>query len=252
MAEFSTQRSGDRLSGWSEAVAELRPSDRAPGLLVGPDVRIADDVTIGPNVVIYAGVTLSQGSQIQDHATIGKPSLRGPGASSIEATRIGENVVVGSGAVIYSGAILEDGAFVGDVAVVRDRAVLGAGSLLAGRSSMGVGCRIGDRVAIQAYSAIPQFSVVEDDVFIGPYVVAANDNTMSRHAPSALPEVRLRRACRIAGNVQINPGIEIGEEAFVAACSLVTRDVAPRAKMLGIPARQIGEVTDEELLENWR
>lgn len=251
MAGFSPAVSA-RVNGWSAATAELRADERAPGLLVGPGVEIADDAVIGANVVIYGEVAVGSGAQVQENAVLGKPSLRGPGARTTEPTHIGERAVVGSGAIVYAGARLDHDAFVGDVAVVRDRVVLGAGSLLAGRSSLGVGCRIGANVSIQVYSGIPQFSEVEDDVFIGPYVVGANDNTMSRHQAGDLPTIRLRRACRIAGNVQINPGIEIGEEAFVAAASLVTRDVPPRAKMMGVPARRFGDVTDADLLENWR
>jgi acetyltransferase-like isoleucine patch superfamily enzyme len=48
------------------------------------------------------------------------------------------------------------------------------------------------------------------------------------------------------------PGVEIGEEAFVAAGAVVTKDVPARAFMVGVPARQVREVRDEELLENWR
>lgn len=239
------------MSGWGAAVTDLRPDDRAPGLLVGPDVTIADDVVLGAHVVIYGGVTIGAGAQIQEHTTIGKPSLRGPGASEIEPTSIGERAVVGTGAIIYAGARMASRSFVGDGAVMRDRSVLGEGSLLAGRASLGVGCEIGAGVSIQVYSSISQFAVVEDDVFIGPYATAVNDNSLAR-SEGELPRVRLRRACRIAGNVQINPGIEVGEEAFIAAASLVTRDVPRRAKMLGTPARQVGEVSDAELLERWR
>ena len=48
------------------------------------------------------------------------------------------------------------------------------------------------------------------------------------------------------------PGVEVGEEAFVAAGAVVTQDVPARAFMVGVPARQVREVRDEELLENWR
>jgi acetyltransferase-like isoleucine patch superfamily enzyme len=46
--------------------------------------------------------------------------------------------------------------------------------------------------------------------------------------------------------------VEIGEEAFVAAGAVVTKDVPLRACMVDVPARQVREVRDDELLERWR
>ena len=46
------------------------------------------------------------------------------------------------------------------------------------------------------------------------------------------------------------PAVEIGEEAFVAASSIVTRDVPPHKLAMGSPARAVREVPAEELLEN--
>jgi acetyltransferase-like isoleucine patch superfamily enzyme len=51
--------------------------------------------------------------------------------------------------------------------------------------------------------------------------------------------------------VVIVPGVEIGEEAFIAAGAVVTRDVPPRAVMMGVPARHVRDVGDEDLLERW-
>jgi UDP-2-acetamido-3-amino-2,3-dideoxy-glucuronate N-acetyltransferase len=62
----------------------------------------------------------------------------------------------------------------------------------------------------------------------------------------------LRRACRVGGGARILPGIEVGEEAVVAAGSVVTRDVPARTLVMGVPARAVREVSDEELIENWR
>ena len=50
----------------------------------------------------------------------------------------------------------------------------------------------------------------------------------------------------------LTPGIEIGEEAFVAAGAVVVRDVPARAVVMGVPARVVREVGDEDLLERWR
>ena len=44
------------------------------------------------------------------------------------------------------------------------------------------------------------------------------------------------------------PGVEVGEEAFVAAGAVVTRDVPPRAVVMGVPARVVREVPASDLL----
>ena len=50
----------------------------------------------------------------------------------------------------------------------------------------------------------------------------------------------------------LTPGVEIGEEAFVAAGAVVTHDVPPRAVVMGVPARVVREVPGEDRLERWR
>ena len=50
----------------------------------------------------------------------------------------------------------------------------------------------------------------------------------------------------------LTPGVEIGEEAFVAAGAVVTNNVPARALVMGVPARVVRQVTDAELVENWR
>jgi acetyltransferase-like isoleucine patch superfamily enzyme len=46
--------------------------------------------------------------------------------------------------------------------------------------------------------------------------------------------------------------VEVGEEAFVAAGAVVTRDVAPRQVVMGVPARVVREVPDDDLIERWK
>jgi UDP-2-acetamido-3-amino-2,3-dideoxy-glucuronate N-acetyltransferase len=60
--------------------------------------------------------------------------------------------------------------------------------------------------------------------------------------------VTLRRACRIGGGAVLLPGVEVGEEAFVAAGAVVTADVPARALVMGVPARVVREVPEGELL----
>jgi len=62
----------------------------------------------------------------------------------------------------------------------------------------------------------------------------------------------VRRAARVGGAAVLVPGVEIGPEAFIGAGAVVTRDVAAREVVLGVPARVVRRVADGELLERWR
>ena len=102
---------------------------------------------------------------------------------------------------------------------------------------------IGERVRIQTGVYVTAYSLVEDDVFIGPCAMMTNDQTMARPGDD-LRGPMLRRACRVGGGAVLLPGVEIGEDAFVAAAAVVTRDVPPRTVVMGSPARVMREVPE--------
>jgi acetyltransferase-like isoleucine patch superfamily enzyme len=232
-------------------MAELRVSDRAPGLVLGQGVELPDDAVIGANVVIRTGVVVGRGCTIGDGAVLGRLPTLGPGSSaSREAPGpliLEPGAAVCANAVVFAGARIGAGAIVGDQAHVRERASVGAESVIGRGSAVGQDTTIGARVRIQTNGWITGFCLVEDDVFVGPGVVTTNDDAMARGEPE-LEGVTLRRACRVGGGVVLTPGVEVGEEAFVAAGAVVVRDVPPRALVMGVPARFVREVAPEELL----
>ncbi len=181
------------------------------------------------------------------------PSDLAPGLLLGEGVAIGEGVLIGGQAVIHAGAQIGDRVRIGDHAQVRDGARIGAGSTIGSFSSVDPGVVVGERVSVQTRCYLTGGSIVEDDVFVGPGVTLTNDNTMDRRPPGGdFDGPLLRRACRIGGGAVICPGVEVGEEAFVAAGAVVTADVAPRAVVMGVPARQLREVPAADLLERWR
>jgi len=181
------------------------------------------------------------------------PSDLAPGLLLGDDVEIGAGVLIGGQAVIHGGVRIGDGARIGDHAQIRDGALIGPGSTIGSFSSVDPGVRIGARVSVQTRCYITGGTVIEDDVFVGPGVTLTNDNTMDRHGPDKEFEgPLLRRACRVGGGSTICPGVEIGEEAFVAAGAVVAADVAPRAVVVGVPARVLRQVPDEDLLERWR
>ena len=94
------------------------------------------------------------------------------------------------------------------------------------------------------------YSTIEEDVFIAPCVVTTNDNFMGRteRRHELVKGPTIRRGARVGGGAVLCPGVEIGEEAFVAAGAVVTKDVPPRMVAMGVPARTTRPVADEELL----
>ena len=235
----------------------LRPANKARGLCAGEDVHFGDGVLLGPNVVIEDGTRVGEASVIEMGAVLGKvPRLARNSATPQEQLpplRLGVRVTVCANAVLYAGSVVGDEAIVGDQAQIRERAVVGPQSVVGRGSAVDNDVMIGARVKIQSNVYVTAFSVIEDDVFIGPGASTTNDDTMSRHAPGEkLRGPKLRRACRIGGGAVLVPGVEIGEEAFVAAGSVVTNDVPAGAVVMGVPARVVKRVSDEELLEQWR
>ena len=100
--------------------------------------------------------------------------------------------------------------------------------------------RIGARVKVQSQVYVTAHSVVEDDVFLGPGASTTNDDTMGRHGPDyALRGATIRRAARIGGSAVLVPGVEVGEEAFVAAGAVVTQG-RPAARVHGRRAGAAG------------
>ncbi len=235
----------------------LRPSDRAPGLLLGDGVLLAPTVELGGNVVIHEGTEVGGEVVIQDGAVIGKPLALGPSSTAPrrvpEPTTIAAGAKICAGAVIVAGARIGPSAVIGDQAHVRERAVIGEASVVGRGSAVDNDVTVGSRVRIQTGCYITAFSTVEDDVFVAPGVTLTNDDTMGRHGPDhELRGATLRRACRIGGGAVLGPGVEIGEEAFVAAGAVVAADVPARAVVMGVPARQVREVVDDDLVERFR
>jgi UDP-2-acetamido-3-amino-2,3-dideoxy-glucuronate N-acetyltransferase len=234
----------------------LRPSERAPGLLVGDGAELPDDVEIGGNVVVHAGTVVGAGATLQDAVVLGKPLALGKRSTAAReapaAAVIGAGATICAGAVVVAGARVGAGAIVGDQAHVRERAQIGEDTVVGRASAVDNDVTIGARVRIQTGCYITAFSTIEDDVFVAPGVTLTNDDTMARHgADQPLRGAVLRRACRVGGGAVLVPGVEVGEEAFVAAGAVVTRDVPPRAVVMGVPARQVREVPEEDLLERW-
>ena len=102
--------------------------------------------------------------------------------------------------------------------------------------------RLGRNVKVQNNVSVYSGTVIEDDVFLGPSCVLTNiSNPRSEINRQKLYEKTLiRRGATIGANATIVCGVTLGRYCFVAAGTVVTRDVPDYAFMVGAPARQKG------------
>ena len=225
--------------------AELHPSDRAPGLLLGDGVELPDDVEIGGHVVVHQRTRIGAGARLQDGCVVGKPVALGSRSSAAggdppSPAVIGAGTTVGAGAVVLEGAAVGERCVIADQAHVRERTSIGDECVVGRGASVENDVRIGARVRMQTGAYVTAWSVVEDDVFIAPCVVFTNDPTAGRRPDGVeLRGPTLRRECRIGAGAVLLPGVEIGQDAFVAAGAVVTRDVPAGALVMGVPARVV-------------
>ncbi len=228
----------------------------APGAVIHAGAVVGEGTYVGSGAVIHHGTRVGARCTIEDCAVLGKrPRLR-PGSSAagarLESLVVGDEVTVCCGAVVYAGAQILTRAIIGDQAQIRERSTVGERSVVGRASCIDFGVQVRARVLIQTGVYLTGGAIVEDDVFLGPGVQTTNDNAMGRHAPGEpLLGPVFRRACRVGGAAVLVPGVEIGEEAFVAAGALVTRDVGPRDVVMGVPARVVRRVEDADLIERW-
>src|SRR5215831_9382166 len=211
---------------------------------------------IHPTAVVYPGTVLGEGVRILEYAVVGKQPVLSPRSTAkredLPPTEIGEGTVVSTGAIVFAGTRIGARVVVGDQACIRERVTLGDDVVVGRGSLVENDTTVGAMTKIQADAYITAYSTLEEHVFVAPCVVTTNDNFMGRteQRHELIKGPTIRRGARIGGGAILCPGIEIGEEAFVGAGAVVTKDVEPRMLVVGNPARVLRPVADDELLEN--
>ncbi|MEF8730756.1 MAG: DapH/DapD/GlmU-related protein [Candidatus Accumulibacter meliphilus] len=149
---------------------------------------------------------------------------------------------------IHPSAVVDQGAVIGDGSRVWHFSHICAGARIGKECSFGqnvfVGndVSIGNNVKVQNNVSIYDAVCVEDDVFCGPSMVFTNVYN-PRSAVTRKDEYRLttvKKGATLGANCTIVCGVTIGEYSFVAAGAVINRDVRPYALMAGVPAKQIG------------
>jgi acetyltransferase-like isoleucine patch superfamily enzyme len=209
---------------------------------------------VHPSAVVYPGTILGEGVKVLENAVVGKQPALSPRSTAkrepLPPTEIGDGTLISTGAIVFAGTRIGERVVVGDQSCVRERVTVGDDVVLGRGALVENDTTIGAMARIQAEAYITAYSTLEEHVFIAPCVVTTNDNFMGRtekrHALRKGPTIR--RGARVGGGAILCPAVEIGEEAFVGAGAVVTKDVPPRVIVVGNPARVLRDVPEEELL----
>jgi len=211
---------------------------------------------IHPTATVYPGTVLGDGVKVLEYAVVGKQPSLSPRSTAkrdpLPPTEIGDGTIVSTGAIVFAGSRIGARAILGDQSCVRERVTIGDDVVLGRGSLIENDTTVGAMTKIQADAYITAYSTLEESVFIAPCVVTTNDNFMGRTEQrlELMKGPTIRRGARVGGGAILCPGVEVGEEAFVGAGAVVTKDVPPRVVVIGSPARVLREVPRDELLDS--
>ena len=134
---------------------------------------------------------------------------------------------------------------------VMPKAVIGADCNLCDHVFVENDVVLGDRVTIKSGVQVWDGLRVGNDCFLGPNATFTNDKfPRSKVYHAGIPRTTLEDGCSIGANAVVLPGLTIGAKAMVGAGAVVTRDVPPRAIVVGNPARIVGFVDAPPRLES--
>jgi acetyltransferase-like isoleucine patch superfamily enzyme len=156
--------------------------------------------------------------------------------------RVGPGACIRSGTVIYGGTTIGAHLQTGHNVVIREQNTIGDNLNIWNSSTIDYGCTVGNNVKIHCNVYVAQFTVLEDEVFLAPGVMIANDPHplcgLCMRGPT------IKHGARIGVNVTLLSHITIGEGALIGAGSVVTHDIPPYMVAYGNPARPVKHVDD--------
>ena len=156
------------------------------------------------------------------------------------------NIQVHPTAIVDEGAQIGNNSRVWHWVHVCGGAKIGEGVSLGQNVFVGNKVVIGDKCKIQNNVSVYDNVTLEEGVFCGPSMVFTNV-----YNPRSLIERKneykdtlVKKGTTLGANCTIVCGTIIGEFAFVGAGAVINKDVKPYALMVGVPAKQIGWMSE--------
>ncbi len=196
---------------------------------------------ISKTAIIHPNVRLGRNCVVEDFVIIGTPP-KGYKAHDLE-TIIGDNAIIRSHTVIYGGNKIGSNFQTGNKANIRELNEIGDNVSIGTLSVVEHHVKIGNGVRIHTQVFIPEFTVLENECWIGPNVVITN--AKYPRAPNVKDELKgayVKKRAIVGANSTLLPGITIGEDALVGAGSVVTKSVLKGYVVAGNPAVEINKI----------
>jgi acetyltransferase-like isoleucine patch superfamily enzyme len=183
------------------------------------DVSQFENAQIGAGALIEPGVSVG----FRYHADCG-PAI------------IGQHAMLRQGTLIYGDVHLGDHFQSGHYTVIRALVKAGDYCTVLNHSCLEGITRLGTGVRIMSNTYIPTRTWIGDHVFIGPGVTFLNDRYPGRRDPMPTPRgATIEDDVMIGGGVTVLPDVTIGACSFIAAGTVVTKDIPPRSFVRGVP-----------------
>lgn len=153
---------------------------------------------------------------------------------------------------IHPSAIVDEGAQIGEGSRVWHFVHVCGGAQIGKNVSMGQGVFVGNKVTIgdnckiQNNVSVYDNVHLEEGVFCGPSMVFTNvynPRSLIERKDEYLDTI-VKKGATLGANCTVVCGITIGEYAFVGAGAVINKDVPDYALMVGVPAKQIGWMSE--------
>jgi UDP-2-acetamido-3-amino-2,3-dideoxy-glucuronate N-acetyltransferase len=152
----------------------------------------------------------------------------------------------------HSSAIVDDGASIGEGTKIWHWTHICSGAKIGKQCSLGQNVfignkvKIGNNVKIQNNVSVYDNVFIKDDVFCGPSMVFTNvyNPRSSISRKDEYKNTLVEKGATLGANCTIVCGVTIGSYSFIAAGAVINRDILPYALMAGVPAKQIGWMSE--------